>query len=47
MDLRVGLAKGAPSAYAYGAVRRVLPMLCVSEEEGEGACDDEDIDVCN
>jgi hypothetical protein len=34
MDLRVGLARGAPIAYACGAVRWVLPTLCVSEEEG-------------
>jgi hypothetical protein len=45
MDLRVGLAVGAPWVYACGAVRSVLPTLSVSKEE-EGVCDDI-INVCN
>ena len=35
MDLRVGLAKGEPIAFACGAVRWVLPTSCVSGYEGE------------
>ena len=45
MDLRVGLVKGAPIAYACGAVRWVLPTLCVSEHEVD-VCEAR-IDVCN
>jgi hypothetical protein len=45
MDLRVGLARGAPIAFVCGAVWWVLTTLCVSEEEGD-VCDDV-IEVCN
>ena len=45
MDLQVGLAKGAPIAYACGAVQWVLPTVGVSEHVGD-VCEAL-IDVCN